>query len=113
MNPSDTTSELHHSGDITFAVGPGACDPTTGRSSPCGSIIFQSRDVEGQVREVLRIDPNGTFYVEGRPAGSDPEIYHAFRAWIFSVKWTSDEHHKLQTSQEGTRTVVQAVPRGS
>lgn len=63
-------------GDVRFSTGRGA------PGHPSGSFVFEIPSEDGGMREVLRIDPDGGFYCEGRPVAQDHLVYQAFRHWL-------------------------------
>lgn len=66
-------------GDVRFQTGMGGDTLSDGRHvDPLhGSFIFVAGD-----REMMRIDPDGAFYVRGERVGTQVEVYEQFRAWL-------------------------------
>ena len=51
-------------------------------------IVFKSSDE----KEVLRLDADGSFYVQGNKVAEDIEVYHAFKKWLeYSIGKTEDK----------------------
>ncbi len=68
MNEATESTRAADGGNVTFDVGAGW------NGGKDGHFLFQRQGVE-----VLRIDPDGGFYVEGRKVTDDLEVYKAFK----------------------------------
>lgn len=71
-------------GNITLIAGetPRNLILSSGFGDPPGSIILQVPDADDNKVERLRIDPDGSFYVEGRKVTTDHDVYEAFSDWM-------------------------------
>lgn len=53
-----------------------------------GSVAFQAHDG----REMLRLEADGSFYVQGRLTAMDREVYEQFKAWAQQLApWSPTE----------------------
>lgn len=68
-------------GNIVFRAGAGKGQPTRESidlSEHDGSFIFEL--ASGQ--QAMRIEPDGTFLVNGHPVQNELDVYEAFREWL-------------------------------
>jgi hypothetical protein len=83
-------------GNIEFTTG-------MGFNAPNGAFVFNVPLDSGGSREILRINPDGKFFVDGRYVQDDVLVYEGFRAWIANAIATLGRNAKI-TNSLGTVT---------
>jgi hypothetical protein len=77
-------------GDVILQVGKGA------NGGANGSFLFKDADEN----EVLRIDPVGRFWVNGKVAANDLLVYEAFRLWLSQATATLEGNAQFNVRKE-------------